>query len=45
METPHQYREYAEICERLAKVVQNEVHRKVLEQMAREWRRLADKPD
>ena len=45
METSEQYREYAEECERLAKLLKREDHRKVLEQMAKEWRRLADKGD
>jgi hypothetical protein len=44
METLEQYRDYALICERLAKLVKNEHHKEVLEQMAREWRRLADEP-
>jgi hypothetical protein len=42
METPAQYRQFAEECERLAKQAKAAHHRKVLEEMALVWRQLAD---
>lgn len=42
METPMQYRKFAEECDRLAKQASAAHHRKVLEEMARVWRELAD---
>ena len=45
METSEQYRQYAEECERIAKLVKRQDHRKVLEQMAKEWMKLADEAD
>ena len=45
METPAQYRKYAEECERLAKQAKAAHHRKVLEEMAQVWRQLADRAD
>lgn len=41
METADQYRSFAEECDRLAKQAIDERHRKVLKEMAVEWRRLA----
>lgn len=45
METPTQYRKFAEECERLAKQARAAHHRKVLEEMAKVWRELADGAD
>lgn len=45
METPAQYRKFAEECERLAKQAKAAHHRKVLEEMALVWRELADGAD
>jgi hypothetical protein len=41
METPNQYRNFAEQCRRLARKAENEEHRKILEQMADVWSQLA----
>ncbi len=41
METPHDYRKFAEECRRLAKEAQDGEHRRALEQMAEAWLRLA----
>ena len=45
METPAQYRKFADECERLAKQARAAHHRKVLEEMARVWRELAARAD
>ncbi len=45
METPAQYRKFAEECERLAKQASAAHHRKVLEEMAQVWRELATAAD
>ncbi|HKS61293.1 MAG TPA: hypothetical protein VJT13_06325 [Xanthobacteraceae bacterium] len=45
METPAQYRKFAEECDRLAKQARAAHHRKVLEEMAQVWRELADGAD
>lgn len=45
METPAQYRKFAEECERLAGQARASHHRQVLEEMARVWRELADGAD
>ncbi len=45
METPTQYRKFAEECERLAKQASAAHHRKVLEEMAQVWRELATAAD
>jgi hypothetical protein len=45
METPAQYRKFAEECERLAKQAKAAHHRKVLEEMALVWWELADGAD
>lgn len=41
METPQDYRKFAEECHRLARRAENEQHRATLEQMADVWLRLA----
>jgi hypothetical protein len=41
METSQDYRKFAEECRRLAKEVENGEHKRVLEQMAEAWLRLA----
>lgn len=45
METPAQYRKFAEECELLAKQAKAAHHRTVLEEMAQVWRELADGAD
>jgi hypothetical protein len=45
MKTPSQYREFAEDCLRLAKNAKREDERKVLQQMAETWLKLADEAD
>ena len=45
METPSQYREFAETCDRLAGQVESEAHRASLIEMADQWRRLAEEAD
>lgn len=45
METPTQFRKFAEECDRLAKQASAAHHRKVLEEMAKVWRELADGAD
>jgi len=45
METPRQYREFAETCDRLAGQVESEAHRASLTEMADQWRRLAEEAD
>ena len=42
LETSAQYREFAEECDRLAKQVETDDHRKTLEEMAEAWSKLAD---
>jgi hypothetical protein len=41
METTAQYIEFAAECDRLAAEAQSERHRKILEEMAQVWRKLA----
>jgi hypothetical protein len=43
MDTPKQYYEFAEVCERLAVQTKNEQHKKILSEMAMTWRQLAEK--
>lgn len=43
MDTPTQYREFAEVCERLAIQTKNEQHKNLLREMAMTWQRLAEK--
>jgi hypothetical protein len=45
MDTPSKYREFAEECDRLAKQVKMNEHRRILEEMARVWRQLAEDVD
>jgi MoxR-like ATPase len=40
-----QYREFAEECDRLAQEAKTEHHRKILEEMAEAWRRVAGEVD
>jgi hypothetical protein len=41
LETSAQYREFAEECNRLAKQIKIDGHRKILEEMAEAWRMVA----
>jgi hypothetical protein len=41
METPADYRKFAEECRRLARRAEDEQHKAILEQMAEVWSRLA----
>lgn len=43
MDTPKQYYEFAEVCERLAIQTRNDQHKKILKAMALTWRQLAEK--
>jgi hypothetical protein len=45
METSTQYREFAEECDRLAAQAKATRHRKILEEMAEVWRKLAEESD
>ena len=45
LETSAQYREFAEECNRLAKWVNTDGHRKILEEMAEAWRMVAAEAD
>ena len=45
METPTQYREFAEECDRMAKQADTERQRNILTEMAEAWRRLAEDAD
>ena len=45
MNTSDQYREFAEECARLAKQTKDQHNQMVLEQMAKEWIKLADEAD
>ena len=42
MRTPDQYREFAAECYRLATEARTEEHRKILQEMARAWREVAE---
>jgi hypothetical protein len=45
METPTQYRQFAEECDRMAKQAYTECQRGILREMAEVWRRLAKDAD
>jgi hypothetical protein len=45
MKPSDQYRDFAEECALLAKQANDQHYQKVLEQMAKEWIRLADEAD
>jgi len=45
MKTSTQYREFAEDCVRLAKQTKTEEERKILQEMADVWRKLAEDAD
>jgi hypothetical protein len=45
METSAQYREYAAECYRLASVARTEEHRKILQEIARAWTKLAEEAE
>jgi len=45
METPSQYREFADTCDRLAGQVESEAHRASLIEMANQWRKLAEETE
>ena len=45
LETSAQYREFAEECNRLAEKAKVVSHRKILEEMAEAWRRVAAEAD
>jgi hypothetical protein len=45
LKTSAQYREFAEECNRLAKQVKTDGERKILEEMAEAWRRVAAEAD
>ena len=42
MRTPDQYREFAAECYRLAAEAKTEAHQKMMEEMARAWREVAE---
>jgi hypothetical protein len=44
-ETSAQYRDFAKECDRLAQEAKTEHHRKILEEMAEAWRRVAAEAD
>jgi hypothetical protein len=45
LETSAQYREFAEACNRLAKLAKTDGERKTLEEMAKAWRMVAVEAD
>lgn len=45
METADQYRECAAECYRLASVAKTDEHRKMLREMARAWRKVAEEAE
>jgi hypothetical protein len=45
METPTQYRQFAEECDRMAKHANTERQRNILKEMAEEWSQLAENAD
>jgi BMFP domain-containing protein YqiC len=42
MRTPDKYREFAAECYRLAAEAKTEMHQKMMEEMARAWREVAE---
>jgi Skp family chaperone for outer membrane proteins len=45
METSTEYRRFAQECRRLAQEAKTERHRKIMEEMAQAWERLAKEAD
>ena len=45
MQTPDQYRMFAEECDKLAEQTKDEHYRNVLREMAKEWIKLAEQTD
>jgi hypothetical protein len=45
METSIEYRRFAEECRRMAREAKTERHRKILEDMAQAWQKLAKEAD
>jgi hypothetical protein len=45
LETSAQYREFAEECNRLARQVKTDSHRKILEEITKTWRIVAAEAD
>jgi hypothetical protein len=45
METSTEYRRFAQECRRLAREAKTERHRKIMEEMAQAWERLAKEAD
>jgi hypothetical protein len=45
METSTEYQRFAEECRRLAREAKTEQHRRILEEMAQAWERLAKEPE
>jgi hypothetical protein len=45
METATEYRRFAQECQRLAREAMTERHRKIMEEMAQAWERLAKEVD
>ncbi len=45
METATQYREFAEKCDRLVEETNDPRHKRMLQEMAQAWRKLADEDE
>lgn len=45
MQNPTEYRKFAEECDRLAQETKGEHQKKVLKEMAKTWKMLADEAD
>ena len=45
METSTEYRRFAQECHRLAREAKTERHRKIMQEMAQAWERLAKETD